>query len=144
MTKTYHVNTRVRIVNRIMGLMIRWGIAPPHSHLLTVRGHKSGKFYTNPVTLVEEDGGRWLIAPYGEVSWVKNVRVASEVMLRRGRDVETVTPHEIPLDERAPILKNYLAIETITQPYFDAGPDSPLEAFAAEAERHPVFLLESK
>lgn len=144
MTKIYRVDTRVRIVNRIMGLMIGWGIAPPHSHLLMVRGRKSGKLYTTPVTLVEEGGKRWLVAPYGEVSWVKNARAVGEVMLKRGKTVETVSIHEVPVEERAPILKKYLSIETFTQPYFDPRPDSPLEAFAAEAERHPVFSLENK
>jgi hypothetical protein len=27
------------------------------------------------------------------------------------------------------------------KPFFDATPDAPLEAFAAEAARHPVFRL---
>jgi hypothetical protein len=27
------------------------------------------------------------------------------------------------------------------KPFFEAAPDGPLEAFAAEAARHPVFRL---
>jgi hypothetical protein len=29
----------------------------------------------------------------------------------------------------------------ITRPYFDVTPESSLDAFAAEASRHPVFEL---
>ena len=29
----------------------------------------------------------------------------------------------------------------MTRPQFDAAPDDPAEAFAAEADRHPVFEL---
>jgi hypothetical protein len=31
----------------------------------------------------------------------------------------------------------------MTRPFFDARPDSPLEAFVAEAHRHPVFRIRS-
>jgi hypothetical protein len=37
------------------------------------------------------------------------------------------------------VLKEYLKQVPIVQPYFDATPDSPLEAYVAEAARHPVF-----
>ena len=47
--------------------------------------------YSTPVTLVEERGLRWLVAPYGEVAWVRNARVAREFTLRR----EVFQPVEI-------------------------------------------------
>ena len=50
-------------------------------HLLTVRGRKSGLPRTTPVNLIEYQGRRWLVAPYGEVAWVRNVRAAGEVEL---------------------------------------------------------------
>jgi hypothetical protein len=28
--------------------------------------------YSTPITLVEASGQRWLVAPYGEVAWVRN------------------------------------------------------------------------
>jgi hypothetical protein len=41
--------------------------------LLTVRGRKAGKPYSTPLTIVEIDGQRWLVAPYCSVAWAKNV-----------------------------------------------------------------------
>jgi len=39
------------------------------------------------------------------------------------------------------VLKKYVTELPITRPYFDARPESPLEAFEAETQRHPVFRL---
>ena len=141
MSKQYEVNSTVRTVNRIMSLLVKLGIAGKGRYLLTVPGRKTGKLYTTPVTLVSEGNQRWLVAPYGEVGWVKNARTAGQVQLRRGLKKEIVGIRTVNPEERAPILKAYLALEPITQPYFSAGTDSPLKIFAAEAERHPVFEI---
>ena len=39
------------------------------------------------------------------------------------------------------MLRDYLRKVRVVRPYFDVTPESPLEAFAAEASRHPVFRL---
>jgi hypothetical protein len=93
------------------------------------------------VTLVEEGTNRWLVAPYGEVSWVRNARAAGQVTLSRGRRSEAVAIVELRPAEAAPILKQYITDVPITRPFFDAKPDAPLEAFVAEAHRHPVFHI---
>ncbi len=48
---------------------------------------------------------------------------------------------EVGPAEAAPVLREYLRTTRIVAPYFDADADSPLEAFAVEAPRHPVFRL---
>jgi deazaflavin-dependent oxidoreductase (nitroreductase family) len=109
-----------------------------------VRGRKSGKLYATPVSLVEEGDDRWLVAPYGEVSWVKNARAVGEVTLSRGGYSETVRLIEVEPKQSTPVLKKYVSQETITQPYFEADPNAPLVEFEAEAFRHPVFYIQSK
>jgi hypothetical protein len=74
MTRTYRVTSRVRVVNWLMSALLRLGVKPDTTHLLTVRGRRSGRTYTTPVTLVEQAGSRWLVAPYGAVGWVHNAR----------------------------------------------------------------------
>lgn len=140
--KTFQRTTGRRFINRIMRGMIRLGIAPQGYYLLTVRGRKSGKLYSTPVSLIEEGGQRWLVSPYGQVSWVHNVRAAGEVALSRKGQSETMPVVELDPEESAPVLKQFIAKEAITQPYFDVKPDSPLEAFVEEAPRHPVFLIQ--
>jgi len=142
MSKAYRVNFQVRLVNALMRALVRLGIGPRQTYLLTVRGRKSGKLYSTPVSLVEEATGRWLVAPYGEVGWLRNARAAGTVTLTRGRRSETVSLAAAGPEESAPVLRKYLALEPIAQPYFDARPDSPMRAFEAEAARHPVFRLQ--
>jgi deazaflavin-dependent oxidoreductase (nitroreductase family) len=141
MAKQYQVNSMVRFVNRVMMRLNKWGIAAPNSYVLTVSGRKTGKTYAVPVMLVEENGRRWLVAPYGEVSWVRNARAAGEVTLSRKGRSETLKIREATPQESAPILKKYIKRESIVRPYFDVAPEASLEAFAAEALHHPVFQL---
>lgn len=141
MAKTYQVNSVTRFFNRLMGTFLRLGTGPKNLYLLTVRGRKTGRSYSAPVSLVQEGDTRWLVSPYGEMNWVKNARAAGQVSLTRGKNTETVTVTELPPEKSAPILKQYLTREAMIRPYFDVPPDAPLEAFISEAPHHPVFLL---
>jgi deazaflavin-dependent oxidoreductase (nitroreductase family) len=144
MARDYRMSPIRRLVNRALRLLLRSGLGPRRTYLLTVRGRTSGRAYTTPVTLVEREGLRWLVAPYGEVSWVRNARAAGEVTLHRGRHREDVVVFPLDPTEAAPVLKQYVTELPITRPYFDARPTSPLAAFAAEADRHPVFRIVPK
>jgi len=124
-----------------MRALLRIGVAPPGIYLLTVRGRTTGTPHSTPVTLVENAEGRWLVAPYGVVGWVRNARAAGLVTLSRGRRSDELGVDELGEQEAAPILRAYLRKVRVVRPYFDAAPDSPLEAFIAEASRHPVFRL---
>ena len=110
--------------------------------MLAVKGRRSGRLHSTPVSVISIEEQRWLVAPYGPRNWVKNARVARQVTLQRGRRKEVVAVREEhdPL-QCGPVLKRYLNQEPITRPFFDAKPGSPLEEFAAEAHRHPVFRL---
>jgi deazaflavin-dependent oxidoreductase (nitroreductase family) len=109
--------------------------------VLTVRGRKSGRRYSTPVQLVLGGGERWLVAPYGEVGWVRNARAAGEVELTRARRTTRHRIEELGPEEAAPVLREYLRGTPIVRPYFEASRNAPLEAFAAEATDHPVFRL---
>ena len=110
--------------------------------MLTVRGRRSGRPYSTPVQLIQEGGGRWLVAPYGEVAWVRNARAAGEVTLRRAGRTERLRISELAPAEAAPVLREYVRRVALVRKYFDASPASDVDAFAAEAHRHPVFALE--
>jgi deazaflavin-dependent oxidoreductase (nitroreductase family) len=142
MVKTYHVNVADRVENALLTALLRAGIQMGTTSLLTVRGRKSGQPHTVPVVLVEQDGQRWLVAPYDVVQWVRNIRVAGTATLTRGRRSETISVTELLAREAAPVLKQYLShVSGGVRSYFDARKDSPLEAFEREAPRHPVFRI---
>jgi deazaflavin-dependent oxidoreductase (nitroreductase family) len=131
-----------RAINAIVRMLLPLGLGPRSTYLLTVRGRRSGAPRTTPVTLVEEGGRRWLVAPYGEVAWVRNLRAAGRATLARGGHTETVAVREVNAEEAAPVLKMYVTRVPITRPYFDAKPESDLAAFRGEAPGHPVFAIE--
>ena len=141
MARPYRLGFWRRLVNQIVRSMLRIGLPPPHTYLLTVPGRKTGKTYSTPVTLVEENGERWLVAPYGAVGWVKNARVAEKVTLGRGLRSETVGIIELAPSEAAPVLKKYLTDVPVVRPFFDVTPQSDIESFVAEAPKHPVFRI---
>jgi deazaflavin-dependent oxidoreductase (nitroreductase family) len=142
MAKTYRMNAFTRLGNVVSSAMIRLGMGPSGMHLLRVRGRKTGVPRVTPVNLIKHDGRRWLVAPYGEVAWVRNARAAGEAELLRGSAVEHARLREATAEEAAPVLRSYLQqLRLVVGSYFDVTPSSSDADFAAEASRHPVFLL---
>lgn len=137
--REFRVSRADRVGNAVFSLLARAGIGP--AHLLTTRGRKTGRPRTTPVILVEQGQQRWLVAPYGVVSWVLNARAAGQVTLRRGRDSRDYTIDELPPAHSGPILQRYIRIAPAARPYFQTGKGSPVQDFIAEADRHPVFEL---
>lgn len=143
MAARYERGLARRMVNALVRSLLRLGLGPARTYLLTVTGRRSGAPRSTPVTLVEEGGRRWLVAPYGDVAWVRNLRAAGRATLARGGRTESVAVREIKPEEAAPVLKLYVTRVPITRPYFDVKPESDLTAFRAEAPRHPVFAIVS-
>ena len=141
MAARYRLGLGRRAGNAVVRALLALGLGPRSTYLLGVAGRRSGTLRSTPVTLVEEGGRRWLVAPYGDVAWVRNLRAAGRATLSRGGRVEAVTASEIGPDEAAPVLKLYVTRVPITRPYFDVTPASDLHAFRAEAPRHPVFAI---
>jgi deazaflavin-dependent oxidoreductase (nitroreductase family) len=142
MARTYRMNAFTRFGNSMAAGLIRLGVGPAGLRLLRVRGRTTGLPRTTPVNVLELDGRRWLVAPYGEVSWVRNVRAAGQADLLRGGRIEHIRPRAATAEEAVPVLRAYLGqLRRVVGPYFDVTPDSPDAAFAAEAPRHPVFLV---
>jgi len=141
MARTLQINFADRMGDALITTLLRAGVKLGTTSLLTVRGRKSGQPHTVPVTLVEQDGERWLVAPYGAVQWVRNIRAAGTATLTRGRRSEAISVTELEAKEAAPVLKQYLLQVAVVRPYFDVTKDSPLEAFEGEAARHPVFKI---
>lgn len=138
--RRYSPGRRRRIENRVMSVLTGAGLVP-YSYLLTTKGRKTGRARRNPVVVVEYDGRRWLVAPYGPVSWVHNARAAGHIALTRRGKTQTYTIREVSDQEAGPVLQLYMRIATATRPYFQADLNAPVEDFAAEAAHHPVFEL---
>jgi hypothetical protein len=83
MAATYRRSRWRRLLNALVRGLLRVGLGPRHTYLLTVHGRRSGTRHSTPVTLVEEGTNRWRVAPYGEVSWVRNAHAVGRVTLSR-------------------------------------------------------------
>ncbi|SDY69794.1 deazaflavin-dependent oxidoreductase, nitroreductase family [Micromonospora pattaloongensis] len=138
--KEYRRGRWLRPENVLMSALVRAGLVPS-SYVLTTKGRKTGRMRSNPVTIVEYDGRRWLVAPYGPVPWVRNARAAGRVSLSRRLETRHYAIREASAIEAGPVLRRYVAVATATRQYFQADKDAPVEQFVAEANRHPVFEL---
>jgi deazaflavin-dependent oxidoreductase (nitroreductase family) len=124
----------------VISVFVRAGLVPS-TYMLTTTGRKTGRPLTHPATVVQHEGRRWLVAPYGAVSWVHNARATGRVRLARRGNRRDYAVREVPAAEAGAVLKRYVAVATATRPYFGADKDAPVEDFVAEADRHPVFEL---
>jgi deazaflavin-dependent oxidoreductase (nitroreductase family) len=150
MMTTAHVPAFVRLGNMVTRSLLRAGfsLAGPGNvpmYLITVRGRKSGQPRTTPIVVVDQEGKRYLVSPFGVVDWVRNLRAAGQATLTRGRHVEEVTATELPSSEAALVLKKSSAgtIPSFLAKYFDVTAESTPEEFEEAVARHPVFLLQS-
>lgn len=159
MAKPYRVNTFVRINNSIMIWLLRRGIKMWSFSLLTVRGRKSGKPIVTPIAIFVQDQKRYLIATYGVVNWVRNLRAAGgEATLTWRRHSEQIRAIELAQDAAALVFREalrsgppgvpavifrvYRALMVL--PYLGVTENSSLEEFKREVLTHPVFLVPSK
>src|SRR5262252_2403891 len=143
MSTTYHRTLADRLGDALTTTLVRAGVKLGTTWLLTVRGRTSGQPHTVPVLLVEYNGERFLVAPYGVVQWVRNIRVAGTATLARGHRSEDISATELEARDAAPVLKQYLLlpVSARVRSNFDATQDSSLETFEREAARHPVFQI---
>ena len=141
MTRPYRLSPGRRALNALVRPLARLGLTGPRTHLLTVPGRKTGRLWSTPVSLVELDGQRYAVAPYGERNWVRNARAAGWAELRRGRRRERATVEELAPRDSVPVLRRYYELGRVTRPFFEVTLDSPDEAWLDEAPRHPVFRL---
>lgn len=142
MAREFRMTPMRRLANKMMSQLVARGIGPKGTYLLTVSGRTSGLPRSTPVFVLTRGDERWLVAPYGSVSWVRNARAAGKVTLRKGGGEETVGVTEVVAPEEAgPVLKDYVEKVKIVRPFFDAAPGAPAADFAAEAARHPIFRI---
>jgi len=101
---------------------------PAVVHSLTVPGRVSGRGRTVPVAVLDHEGTRYLISAYGDTEWSRNLRAAGHARLRGRRQTQYIDTLEIPVEERPPLIAEYLrqygGLPTV-QRTFDALPDPP-------------------
>jgi deazaflavin-dependent oxidoreductase (nitroreductase family) len=142
MTVYHKPSGPVKLMNSIIGRLASIGLIPGDTAMLQVKGRRSGQSRSTAVTWVEHDGQRYLVAPRGTTEWVRNVRAAGGQAAIRRRKSEAVRLEEVPVEQRAPIIKSYLKkTALVTKREFGLDPEAPLEEFEKIAADHPVFRI---
>ncbi|MDF3041025.1 MAG: uncharacterized protein K0Q71_3731 [Thermomicrobiales bacterium] len=133
-------------VNRVVMALQRLGFVVGTMHVLAVPGRRSGVFRSTPVSLLTVDGHRYIVAGLDDADWVLNARVAGHGMLRRGRTEEHVSLVELPVEERARILREFPRLVPQGVPFFTRlyGVTADPDQFAGLAETCPVFRVERR
>ncbi len=130
-----------RIENRLWAIAFAAGLWS-RAATLEVYGRKSGRLISFPVAIAEHRGERYLVAMLGErTNWVRNARAAGgNAVLRQGRR-RPVHLEEVPVEQRAPLLRRYLDIAPGARPHFPVTRGAPLEDFERIAAQYPVFHI---
>ena len=138
-------NRLASLLNRGWAVIHALGIAPNYLVTLEVTGRRSGHTISLPLVMTVIDGERYLVSMLGtEASWVRNVQAADgQAVLRHGRR-EEVRLVEVPMEQRAPILKAYLQKAPGARGHVAVDKDAPLAEFERMAAQYPVFRVVAK
>jgi hypothetical protein len=131
-------------VNPIVIFLNKQGLAVGTMEVLTTIGRRSGKRISNPISVLNADGRRY-ICTVGDTSWVLNARVNPEVTLQRGHRRYLARLIEVPQSGRAAILREFPVKIPGGIAFFrhSLGISGTPESFAQAADRCRVFLIES-
>lgn len=137
-------NWIAKMLNRMWAKVASQGITPSGLVALEVIGRKSGQVISFPLVMVIVDRQRYLASMLGDnTNWVRNVRAAGGKAVLRHGGREDVRLEEIPIDQRAPILKAYLQVADGARPHVLVDKDASLAEFEKIATMYPVFRLVS-
>lgn len=132
-----------RYLNRFWGWWSGLGLPPRRQATLETRGRVSGRTRATPVVIVSLDGARYLVAMLGpHTEWVRNAEAAQgQAVIRQGRR-RPVRLLPVAVEQRAPVLREYVRAAPGGRRHFPVAPGAPLSAFEGIAGRYPVFRID--
>lgn len=140
-------NNRPNLLARVMNRVSAWqfavrGLAPRNWVTLEVVGRRSGRTVSFPLVAVDYQGGRYVVSMLGEnANWVRNVRAAGGRAVLRHGPPQKVRLVEVPVAERAPILRLYVDRAPGARPHIPVRRGAPEAEFARIAADYPVFRI---
>jgi hypothetical protein len=118
------------------------GLMPKRWVTLEVTGRRSGRVVRFPLGMADRDGQWYLVPMLGDRSnWVQNVRAAGGRATLRHRRAVACRLVEVPVSERAPIIKRYLEQVPGARPHIPVDRHAPVADFEAISSRYPVFRV---
>ena len=132
-----------RVMNRASAVHFGRGVlAPSYAVTLEVVGRTSGRTVAFPMVAADVQGQRYLVSMLGpHTNWVANVAAAGGRAAVVHGTRQQVLLEPVPVAERAPIIKRYLALAPGARPHIPVDRHADLAAFEAIAADHPVYRI---
>lgn len=131
-------------LNRMWAWVGASGVAANYLVALEVVGRNSGRRLSLPVVVTVVEGQRYLVSMLGnDGQWVRNVRAAGGKATLCSGGREEIQLKEVPIAQRAPIIKAYLQRAPGARPHVPVDKDAPLAEFERIAAAFPVFRIVS-
>jgi polyisoprenoid-binding protein YceI len=131
-----------RRLARMWAAVFGLGLAPRRWVTLEVPGRRSGRVARFPLGMADRDGQWYLVPMLGErCNWVQNVRAAGGRATLRHRRAVACRLVEVPVSERASVIKRYLEQVPGARPHIPVDRRAPVADFEAIAPRYPVFRV---
>ena len=119
----------------------RLGLLPRRWVTLEVRGRRTGTVARFPLGMADVGGQWYVVSMLGECNWVRNVRAAQGRVTLRRRRARAVRLFEVPVNERAPVIRRYVGRVPGGRPHIPVDQHEPVEAFERIASNYPVFRV---
>jgi hypothetical protein len=137
------VTRPARALNRVGAIIFASGIVRRWAVMLETVNPKSRTVLTLPVAVTHFRGRDYLVSMLGQGSlWVRNIRAANGAATIHAGRRRLVHLSEIPIGERAPILKAYLAIAPGARPHLPVERHATVAEFENIAANYPVFEIQ--
>jgi F420H(2)-dependent quinone reductase len=131
-----------RRLNSVQARLTARGVFPALLVALETKGRRSGRPCLVQLVVAHIGAERYLVSMLGEnADWVRNANASAGAAVLRHGTTENVRLEDVPVSQRAPILKAYLQVAPGARPHFDISRDAPLAEFEKVAARYPVFHI---
>src|ERR1035437_2828211 len=117
------------------------GLLPRRWVTLEVRGRRTGRVARFPLGMADGGGQWYVVSMLGECNWVRNVRVAGGRATLRRRGARAVRLVEVPVEERAPVIRRYVERVPGSRPHIPVDRHELVGAFETIASNYPVFRV---
>jgi F420H(2)-dependent quinone reductase len=137
-------NATARRFARVWAAVLGTGLLPRRWVTLEVAGRRTGRLTRFPLGMADWQGDWYLVPMLGEhCNWVRNLRAAGGLATIRHGRARLCRLTEVPVEERAPILKRYLQKVPGARPHIPVNRHAPLAEFEAIATHYPAFRVET-
>jgi F420H(2)-dependent quinone reductase len=135
-------NAPARRYVRFWNMALRLSLLPRRWVTLEIGGRRTGTVIRFPIGTADVGGQWYVVSMLGECNWARNVRAAGGRATLRRRRARPVTLVEMPVEDRAPVIRQYVGRAPGGRPNIPVHRCEPIEAFETIASDYPVFRVE--